>query len=78
MALSRKTWVSWHQKGKSAILDFNETKDNKTWQWHQMDHAIICILLQTKQRLYLITQFLLMLFLMPNQQCQSTEANALN
>jgi len=44
------------------------------WQWHQLDHMqIIC----TSPCQQLITQFFTgqMLFLMPNQQCQSTEGN---
>jgi len=44
------------------------------WHWHQLDHMqIICTLLQTDKRL--ITEFFTgrMLFLMLNQQCQSTD-----
>jgi len=47
------------------------------WQWHQLDHMqIICTSLQTHKHastsslIFFIGQ---MLFLMPNQQCQSTE-----
>jgi len=47
------------------------------WQWHQLDHMqIICTSLQTDKHASttpLITGW--MLFLMPNQQCQSTEGN---
>jgi len=48
------------------------------WQWYQLDHMqVICTLLQTDNdaSTHLITQFFTdqMLFLMPNQQCQSTE-----
>ena len=42
------------------------------WQWHQLGHMqIICTSLQTDN--HTITQFFTgrMLFLMPNQQCQS-------
>ena len=47
------------------------------WQWHQLDHMqITCTSHQTdKLRQHLITQFFTgqMLFMPPNQQCQSTE-----
>jgi len=47
------------------------------WQWHQLDHMqIICTSLQTDNHgQHLITQFFTgqMLFLTPNQLCQSTE-----
>jgi len=49
------------------------------WQWHQLDHMqIICTSLQTDNHastssLDSFTDW--MLFLMPNQQCQSTEGN---
>jgi len=73
---SRKTWVSQYQKGRT-ILDFNETKDDG-WQWHQLDHMqIICTSLQTDN--HTSTSSLnftgRMLFLMPNQKCQSTDRN---
>ena len=48
-------------------------------QWHQLDHMqIICTLLQTDN--YASTSSLKfftgsMIFLMPNQQCQSNEGN---
>ena len=48
------------------------------WQWHQLDHKqIICKLLPPDNQYNhasILTQFLTgqMLFLMPNQQCQST------
>jgi len=51
------------------------------WQWHQLDHMqIICTLLQTENHastslLNFFTGW--MLFLMLNQQCQSTEGNDL-
>jgi len=47
--LSRTTWVSRYQKGKTC-LDLNEAKDDGVleWQWHQLDHMqTICTLLQT-------------------------------
>jgi len=49
------------------------------WQWHQLDHMqIICTLIQTDN--YASTSLLSfftgrMLFLMSNQQYQSTEGN---
>jgi len=37
--------VSQYQKGKTN-LDFTEARDSE-WQWHQLGHMQICILLQT-------------------------------
>jgi len=37
--------VSQYQKGKTD-LDFTEARDSE-WQWHQLDHMQVCILLQT-------------------------------
>jgi len=63
-----------HQKGKPFwILLKQETMG---WQWHQLDHMqIICTTLQTDHHASTITQFFTgqMLFLTPNQHCQSTE-----
>jgi len=42
--LSRTTWVSWHQKGKTN-LDFTEARDSE-WQWHQLGHVQVCTSLQ--------------------------------
>jgi len=42
---SRTTQVSRHQKGKTN-LDFTEARDSE-WQWHQLGHMQVCILLQT-------------------------------
>jgi len=45
------------------------------WQWNQLDHMqVICTSLQTEPCQHLITQFFTgwMLFLVPNQQYQST------
>jgi len=39
------TWVSWYQKGKTN-LDFTEARDSE-WQWHQLGHMQVCILLQS-------------------------------
>jgi len=45
------------------------------WQWHQLDHMeIICTLLQAPHH-SIFTEW--MLFLTPNQQCQSTEGRNL-
>jgi len=37
--VSRTTWVSRYQKGKTS-LDLNEARDDGVlgWQWHQLDH----------------------------------------
>jgi len=43
--LSRTTWVSLYQKGKTN-LDFTEAR-NSEWQWHQLGHMQVCISLQT-------------------------------
>jgi len=37
--------VSRYQKGKTD-LDFTEARDSE-WQWHQLRHMQVCILLQT-------------------------------
>jgi len=42
---SGTTQVSQYQKGKTD-LDFTEARDSE-WQWHQLDHMQVCILLQT-------------------------------
>ena len=42
---SGTTQVSWYQKGKTN-LDFTEARDSE-WQWHQLGHMQVCILLQT-------------------------------
>jgi len=42
---SGATQVSRYQKGKTN-LDFTEARDSE-WQWHQLDHMQVCILLQT-------------------------------
>jgi len=43
--LSRTTWVSRYQKGKTN-LDFTEARDSE-WQWHQLGHMQPCTSLQT-------------------------------
>jgi len=75
---SGTTQVSWYQKGKTN-LDFAEARDSE-WQWHQLGHMQVCILLQTDNHasnppLSFFTGR--MPFLPPNQQCQSTEGIAL-
>jgi len=72
---SRTTWVSQYQKGKTN-LDLNEARDDGGFgiQWHQLDHMqTICSTQITRPtpRHSIFTGR--MLFLMPNQQCQSTE-----
>ena len=72
--LSRTTRVSRYQKGKTN-LDFTEARDSE-WQWHQLGHILVCISLQIDNHasappLKFFTGR--MLFLPPNQQCQSTE-----
>jgi len=43
--LSRTTWVSRYQKGKTN-LDFTEARDSE-WQCHQLGHMQVCTLFQT-------------------------------
>ena len=75
---SRTTRVSQYQKGKSSP-DLNEARDDGVyrWQWHQLDHMqTICTLLQTDNHTNTSSLNVFtfqMLFLMPDQQCQSTE-----
>jgi len=38
--LSRTTWVSRYQKGKTN-LDYTEARDSE-WQWHQLGHMQVC------------------------------------
>jgi len=66
--------VGRYQKGKTN-LDFAEATDSE-WQWHQLGHMQVCILLQTDNHastspLRFFTGR--MPFLSPNQQRQSTE-----
>ena len=74
--LSRTTWVSQYQKGKTN-LDFTEARDCE-WQWHQLSHVQVCTSLQTDNHastppLSFFTGR--MPFLPPSQQRQSTEGN---
>ena len=43
--LSKTTWVSRYQKGKTN-LDFTGARDSE-WQWHQLGHMQLCTSLQT-------------------------------
>ena len=72
--LSGTTWVGQYQQGKTK-LDFTEARDSE-WYWHQLGHMQVCTSLQTDNHastppLSCFTGR--MPFLLPNQQCQSTE-----
>ena len=75
MLVFRTTWVSQHQKG--LILMKEETME---WQWHQLDHLqMFCTSLQTDNHASTSSlDFFIgpILFLMPNQQCESTEGRS--
>jgi len=46
------------------------------WQWHKLDHMqLVCTSLQTDNHVGTSSLNFLQAFLMPNQQCQSTEGN---
>ena len=70
---SRTTWVSRYQKGKTN-LDFTGARDSE-WQWHQLDHMLVCTSLQTDNHASTPPLFFTgrMPFLSPNQQCQKNE-----
>jgi len=70
--------VSQYQKGKTN-LDFTGAR-NSEWQWHQLGDRQVCTSLQTDNHtstppLSIFTGR--MPFLLPNQQCQSTEGYSL-
>jgi len=70
----RTTRVSRYQKGITN-LDFTVARDSE-WQWHQLGHMQVCTSLETDNHASTpTTQFFTgrMLFLLPNQQRQSTE-----
>jgi len=74
---SRTTCVSCYQKGKTS-LDLNKARDGGVWgwQWHQVDHMqAICTcarqITTPKPQCSIFTGW--MLFLMPSQQCHSTD-----
>jgi len=72
--LSGTTRVSWYQKGKTN-QDFTEAGDSE-WQWHQLGHMQVCTSLQTDNHANTTPVKLFtgrMPFLLPNEQCQSTE-----
>jgi len=69
--------VSRYKKYKTN-LDFTEARDSE-WQWNPLGHMQVCTLLQRDNHastppLSFFTGR--MPFLLPNQQCQSTEGNA--
>jgi len=72
-SFSGTTQVNRYQKGKTN-LDFTEARDSE-WQWHQLGHMQVCTLLQTDTMPAPHHSVFTgrMLFLPPNQQCQSTE-----
>jgi len=76
LLFSRTAWVSRQQKGKTS-LDLNETRDGGVLgrQWHQLDNMqTVCTSLKTPAPRH-STFTGRVLFLTPNQQCQSTESN---
>ena len=71
---SETTWVSWYQKGKTNLY-FTEARDSER-QWYQLGHMQVCTSLQTDNHASTsLLKFFTgrMPFLLPNQQCQSTE-----
>jgi len=76
---SRTIWVSRYQKGKSS-LDLNEARDDEVWgcsgiSWTISKQSVPCsrqITTTTRHHSIFTGR---MLFLMPNQQCQSTEGS---
>ena len=72
--LSRATWVSRYQKGKTNLA-FTEARDSE-WQWHQLGHRLCKSAPRSRQkpRQHPPLSFTgRMPFLPPNQQRQSTE-----
>ena len=75
---SNTIWISGYQKSKTSS-DLNEARDDGVsgWQWHQLDHMqTICTSIQTDNHANTASLNFFtgrMLFLMPNQLCQSTE-----
>jgi len=72
---SRTTWVSQYQKGKT--IPHLMKQEMMGWRWHQLDHMqIIHISLHADNHTSTSSlNFYGSLFLMPNQQCQSTESS---
>jgi len=72
--LSGTTQVSQYEKGQTNV-DFTEARDSES-QWNLLGHMHVCTLLQTEN--HASTPSLSFFtgrvpFLLPNQQCQSTE-----
>jgi len=68
--------VNRYQKGETS-LDFADARDSE-WQWHQLGHMQICASLQADNHtstppLGFLQSGCPSPFLLPNQQCQSTE-----
>ena len=73
---SSTTRVSHYQKGKTN-LGFTEARDSE-WQRHQLGRMHVCTSLQTDNHTSVpLLSFFTggMPFLLPNQQCQSTEGS---
>ena len=72
--MSRTTRVAQYEKGKTN-LDFTEARDSE-WQWHKLGHMQACTSLQTDNHANTPSLSFFtgrMPFLLPKQQCQSTE-----
>jgi len=71
---SRTVWVSRYRKGKTS-LDLNEASEDWVLGCSGISWTIICTSLQTDNHTNTHNSIFTgrMLFLMPNQQCQSTE-----
>jgi len=74
---SRTTWVSWHQEGKIS-LDLNEARDDKVWgcsgiRWTMCRQSAPYSRQITTPTPHHSIFTGCMLFLMPKQQCQSTD-----
>jgi len=73
------TQVSWYQKSKTN-LDITEARDSE-WQWHQLGYMQVCASIQTDNHASTPPHSFFtgrMLFLPPNQQCQSTQQPNIN
>jgi len=72
---SKTTWVSQHQKGKTS-LDLNESRDGIVWTMCKQSAPRSRQLTTPAPHHSIFTGW--MLFLTPNQQCQSTEGKGLS
>jgi len=54
-------------------MDFNEARDNGPMGWHQLDYMQITLLHTDNHAIISSLNLGWMLFLTPNQQCQSTD-----